>query len=535
MFRIKASPAAAVLVAAALVLTACGRSETASSTSESAAASSTVASGPATGTLNIWAQADEGAACPPSPRNSRPPTRASRSMSPRSPGTPRTTSTRPRSRRHHPGRRRWARPGWASSPTAPRPDPDSIDTSAFFPGAMKTTKVGGTSYGVPWYVETRLVYYRKDLAEKAGFTTPPTDWDGLKTMAKAMQTKAGAKWGINLQAGGTGSWQTVMPFAWSNGADLSTPTTRPTCTLDTPQMRGAEVLPELLHRRDRRNRARAPHRRAGTSSAAGRRCSSPGRGRWRRSTRSAAPASRTSTPSRRCRRRKTATSFVGGSNFAVFKDSKNRDAAWKLVSCSATRDAGAVVPDCRPTCPPCKSPGRTRLSGDKKLSVFGTQLKDAKAPPVVRHLGAGRAAVDTEMEKVTKTGDDPAAAHEESQARGHLDRHRRRDDDADRHDGAAGRHRPRRAVGTARARLRERRRAHRLDVRAAVHRSLRRLHRRARCSSLFMSFTDLPARDLQTPFAVNLVGLDNYTTPFATRASAGRRSTRHTSSSSACR
>ena len=29
--------------------------------------------------------------------------------------------------------------------------------------------VDGVSYGVPWYVETRLVYYRTDLAERAGF------------------------------------------------------------------------------------------------------------------------------------------------------------------------------------------------------------------------------------------------------------------------------------------------------------------------------------------------------------------------------
>ncbi len=28
---------------------------------------------------------------------------------------------------------------------------------------------------------------------------------------------------------------------------------------------------------------------------------------------------------------KTATSFVGGSNFVVFKNSKNKDSAWKLV------------------------------------------------------------------------------------------------------------------------------------------------------------------------------------------------------------
>ena len=77
----------------------------------------------------------------------------------------------------------------------------------------------GTSYGVPWYVETRVLYYRKDLAEKAGWTTAPTTWDELKRFAKDLQSKAGAKYGIYLQPGQTGSWQTVLPFAWSNGAE----------------------------------------------------------------------------------------------------------------------------------------------------------------------------------------------------------------------------------------------------------------------------------------------------------------------------
>ena len=40
------------------------------------------------------------------------------------------------------------------------PTPASIDKSAFFEGAQKTTEVGGKSFGIPWYVETRLVYYR---------------------------------------------------------------------------------------------------------------------------------------------------------------------------------------------------------------------------------------------------------------------------------------------------------------------------------------------------------------------------------------
>ena len=53
--------------------------------------------------------------------------------------------------------------------------------------------MNGTSYGIPWYVETRVVFYRTDLAKKAGFTTPSHRLGGPEGMAKAMQTKAGAK------------------------------------------------------------------------------------------------------------------------------------------------------------------------------------------------------------------------------------------------------------------------------------------------------------------------------------------------------
>ena len=36
------------------------------------------------------------------------------------------------------------------------PTPSNIDGSQFFEGAWNTTVVDGTSYAVPWYVETRL-------------------------------------------------------------------------------------------------------------------------------------------------------------------------------------------------------------------------------------------------------------------------------------------------------------------------------------------------------------------------------------------
>ena len=63
--------------------------------------------------------------------------------------------------------------------------------------------VDGVSYGVPWYVETRLVYYRTDLAEEGGFNQAPANWDELKELAQA-QKDAGAEYGHQPAAGRPG-------------------------------------------------------------------------------------------------------------------------------------------------------------------------------------------------------------------------------------------------------------------------------------------------------------------------------------------
>ena len=74
------------------------------------------------------------------------------------------------------------------------PTPSNIDGSQFFEGAWNTTVVDGTSYAVPWYVETRLVYYRTDLAEEGGVTEPPATWDELKALAEGIQGAGRAVW-----------------------------------------------------------------------------------------------------------------------------------------------------------------------------------------------------------------------------------------------------------------------------------------------------------------------------------------------------
>lgn len=42
----------------------------------------------------------------------------------------------------------------------------NMNSDLFFPGSVKTTQFDGKTYGVPWYAETRVLFYRTDLLKK---------------------------------------------------------------------------------------------------------------------------------------------------------------------------------------------------------------------------------------------------------------------------------------------------------------------------------------------------------------------------------
>ncbi len=63
----------------------------------------------------------------------------------------------------------------------------------YFPGIWDTNVIDGATLGVPWYVDTRLVFYRKDLLAEAGFPTPPRDWNEWRRAMAAVKQLGGAK------------------------------------------------------------------------------------------------------------------------------------------------------------------------------------------------------------------------------------------------------------------------------------------------------------------------------------------------------
>jgi multiple sugar transport system substrate-binding protein len=63
----------------------------------------------------------------------------------------------------------------------------------YFPGIFATNRVGDAVYGIPWYVDTRLLFYRRDLLAVAGFDAPPCNWHEWRQMMVAIKARAGGK------------------------------------------------------------------------------------------------------------------------------------------------------------------------------------------------------------------------------------------------------------------------------------------------------------------------------------------------------
>jgi multiple sugar transport system substrate-binding protein len=281
------------------------------------------------------------------------------------------------------------------------PIPDDIDTSQFFEGARDTAVVDGTTYGVPWYVETRVLYYRSDLAKKAGITAPKT-WDELKAAAEAMKNKAGAKYGISLAPN---NWQEFLPFVWQNGGDVMK---GDEMTLDSPEVVDALKYYQSFFK-DGLTADNVPEGFdvtqgfiAGTHpmffsgpwhmSLIEDQGGADLKGKW-----DIAPMPE----------KETGTSFVGGSDLVVFNGSGNKEAAWAFVKYLLRPDVQRKWYETVSDLPSVQSAwDQGELSSDPHLQLFGEQLKDAKSPPPIpKWEQIASEVINAELEKATIGGE----------------------------------------------------------------------------------------------------------------------------------
>ncbi|WP_069815775.1 sugar ABC transporter substrate-binding protein [Streptomyces sp. TP-A0874] len=300
---------------------------------------------------------------------------------------------------------------------------EPVDTKAFqaadfFPASWENNVIDDTAYGVPWYVDTRALFYRTDLAEKAGVTKAPTDWRELSALATAYQEKAGTKWGISLQPRGLDTWQSWLPFLYSTGGELvkdgepalDSPATVRSLTeygsyFDKGLAKksvspGYDVLKDF-------NTGAVPMFLSGPWHVTALKEQYPQLdGEW-------AVAEVPGDTS--------GTSFSAGSSLVTFRDSAHKAAAEEFISYLTSTEQQTDWYRRTGDLPARQAAWEQgALADDQDLKVFGAQMKTAKAVPALAKWAEFSAELDTAIEKVSQGAATPekAAAQAQSAASG---------------------------------------------------------------------------------------------------------------------
>jgi multiple sugar transport system substrate-binding protein len=106
----------------------------------------------------------------------------------------------------------------------------------FLPSTIQSNTYKGKLYGVPWYTDAGLLYYRKDLLEGSGITEPPKTWDELKQMAKQVKEDSGTKFGFIFQgAEYEGGVVDGLEYIHSAGGQVLDPDDPSKVVIDSPE------------------------------------------------------------------------------------------------------------------------------------------------------------------------------------------------------------------------------------------------------------------------------------------------------------
>ena len=100
---------------------------------------------------------------------------------------------------------------------------DAYGRDAFLRAPLRTARYRGKTWGVPWYTDAGMLFYRRDLLEEGGFDAPPTTWEGLAEIDAAVREGAGVEHGLVFQGadyeGGTAN---ALEFVWGAGGRVLT-------------------------------------------------------------------------------------------------------------------------------------------------------------------------------------------------------------------------------------------------------------------------------------------------------------------------
>lgn len=250
------------------------------------------------------------------------------------------------------------------------------------PALKDSATLDGKMYGVGWYAGTRAVVYRKDIFDKLGLTAPTT-WAELESTVKTLKTKEPKM--MPMPIAGASAYA-AAPFIWGAGGEFATDSSgKWTGALDSPEAKaGLDFYTGLALKDGSSSSGAATWKETDLlDSFAKEKAVMVIQGNWTpKAAIEANPALKGKIAAFPIPGKDggLAPAFLGGSNLAVLKTSKNQDLSWKFVKMMTTGDLGKQWADQTGFFP----------STNTLLATFADSADPLVAPFAKAMLGAGK-------------------------------------------------------------------------------------------------------------------------------------------------
>ncbi|MFL5606479.1 MAG: sugar ABC transporter substrate-binding protein [Gemmatimonadaceae bacterium] len=259
-----------------------------------------------------------------------------------------------------------------------------VPRADYFAGVLATNVVDGVLYGLPWYVDTRVLFYRTDLLRAAGVSSPPTTWAAWRdALARLKKVQPAGAYPVLMPLD---EWAQPLIFGLQTGAPLLTDHDTRGGFRDPRFRKGFEFYVDLFKDSLAPSLANTQISNVYQEFAAGRvamyitgpwnvgefrkRLPDSLRGAW-----TTAPLPGPDS---------AGVSFAGGSSLVVMRGSPKRALAWKFLAFMADPARQARFFEQTGDLPARRSAWETpALAGDVQLAAFRAQLSRLRASPAV--------------------------------------------------------------------------------------------------------------------------------------------------------
>jgi multiple sugar transport system substrate-binding protein len=269
----------------------------------------------------------------------------------------------------------------------------------YFEGSVASMRYDDQVIGVPWYIDTRVLYYRTDVLKEVGYDKAPATWDELMDAAEKLNARGDDVYGLDIDRN---DQITPFIFAWQNGYEFEG---KDKMNFDSPEFKQA-----LEYYTNYFNEGISPTTEGMDIVQAFKDGVKPMffSGPWMINIiNDQAPDLKGKWAVAVMPKKETNTSSMGGSNLSIFHNSKNVDESLKFISYMNKVDTQMKWLEVSNTLPSrVDAWEEPKLKEDPMLSVFGKQLENTKASPQIKQFEVIAQELLNSIERITVGGED---------------------------------------------------------------------------------------------------------------------------------